>query len=217
MRDQIDIIIPVLNSYSIFKNCVEAIIKYTDYPYKLIIINDGTKDNDTVDYLNQIRKRKNVVCINNETTLGKVKSINIGIGVSDADTLVIMDDDIIVSSRWIIKLKAGFDFSEKIGIVGSLHNDSNSKKQAENMLLNSNFVLDKIWGENFYSVPFILGTCMMVKRKVFNRIGYFDEIFNESIFGYFSDIDLCFRAIKFGYDIGVCKNLFVYHYDVSHY
>ncbi|MBI3954894.1 glycosyltransferase family 2 protein [Candidatus Gottesmanbacteria bacterium] len=48
---------------------------------------------------------------------------------------------------------------------------------------------------------------MMVKRKVLETVGLFDERF----FFYFEDVDFCLRAGKYGYKIGVDREVIVYH------
>jgi GT2 family glycosyltransferase len=44
---------------------------------------------------------------------------------------------------------------------------------------------------------FAVGTCMLIKRDVFDRIGFLDERF----FFYHEDVDFCYRANKAGYSI----------------
>jgi GT2 family glycosyltransferase/glycosyltransferase involved in cell wall biosynthesis len=57
-------------------------------------------------------------------------------------------------------------------------------------------------------VPTGGGFCMLIKRKVLNEIGHFDEIFG---FGYGEENDLCERAKRKGYEIACADDAFVYH------
>lgn len=64
--------------------------------------------------------------------------------------------------------------------------------------------------EKFYeskSIGWVGGTYMVVRKKLLEKIGYFDENF----FMYFEDVDLCYRAKKQGYKIAFNPDLEVLH------
>ena len=56
-------------------------------------------------------------------------------------------------------------------------------------------------------IDYVSGCCMMVKRKVLETVGLFDERF----YFYFEDVDFCLRTVKNGFKIGVDKDVVVYH------
>jgi glycosyltransferase involved in cell wall biosynthesis len=54
-----------------------------------------------------------------------------------------------------------------------------------------------------------VGFCMYVRREVFTRIGWLDELsFGR---GYGEENDFCARAVKAGFRIRLCDDLFVFH------
>ena len=55
-------------------------------------------------------------------------------------------------------------------------------------------------------ISYVSGACMLVKREVFEKIGFFDEKF----FLYFEDVDFCLRAKQAGFTVGV-DNLVIEH------
>ncbi len=57
------------------------------------------------------------------------------------------------------------------------------------------------------NIDYVSGCCMLVKCKVFEKIGLFDERF----FFYFEDVDFCVRAAKLGFRISVCQNTCIDH------
>lgn len=59
-------------------------------------------------------------------------------------------------------------------------------------------------------IDYVSGACMMIKRKVFEKIGYLDE----SFFMYFEDVDFCLRAKQAGFSVGVDREI-VCHHDIS--
>lgn len=73
-----------------------------------------------------------------------------------------------------------------------------------------------------YEVPFVSGACMMIRTELFIKLNGFDD----KLFAYFEDLDLCLRAKKIGYfcmhistscvshigSVTSKKNSFIYHY-----
>jgi hypothetical protein len=59
----------------------------------------------------------------------------------------------------------------------------------------------------YYPTDFVTGCAMIVKREVFENFGLFDENF----FMYGEDSDLCLRARKAGYRVGMINSAAVYH------
>lgn len=231
MHNSIDIIILVYNNYSITRECIEAVFRNTVHPYRLVIVNDASTDEDLIRYLKRLKEQKrNILLINNKNNLGRTKSVNKGIMVSRSEILVIIDNDTIVSHSWLLKIKKGFDYAPEIGIIGPRFNNSTSPAQNVKFMP-SNSSRDKLESEirkindslknseknQFIGTTFIFGACMVFRRKVFKNCGYFDELFSETGAGYFDDIDMCFRAIKAGFDVGVCKKTFIYHHKGKSY
>ncbi|MCX5696217.1 MAG: glycosyltransferase [Candidatus Omnitrophica bacterium] len=226
----IDIIVPVYNNYLLTKRCISSIFRSTRCPYRIIIINDASSEAALINYLERLKKEKNIICITNNTNLGRTKSVNLGIKASKARVVAIIDNDVVLPDNWVRKIIRGFYYSARVAALGPLFNDSINPHQylqfkstglagsrLENKVNQINHLLDKEGENGFQGSPYIFGACMVVKRSVFKKCGYFDELFKVSPAGYFDDIDLCFRLIKSGFQVGVCKNLFVYHYNGSSY
>ena len=73
-----DIVIAVWNLKRYTKNCVESIIKNTDYPYRLILVDNGSLP-ETRDYLESLKldqrlKDHDYTLIRNEENLGATKA-----------------------------------------------------------------------------------------------------------------------------------------------
>lgn len=56
-------------------------------------------------------------------------------------------------------------------------------------------------------IDYVSGCCMMIRKEVFDEIGYFDERY----FLYFEDVDFCLRAKRVGLDISVVSSCVVTH------
>jgi GT2 family glycosyltransferase len=60
----------------------------------------------------------------------------------------------------------------------------------------------------------IIGFCMLIKKKVIDQVGMFDERFGP---GGYEDYDLCLRVKQAGYKIIIAHDVFVYHFGGKGY
>ncbi len=63
----------------------------------------------------------------------------------------------------------------------------------------------------FVTVDFVSGSLMIIKKKVIDKIGFFDEKY----FMYYEEVDYCHRAKKAGFKIGIDSKLSYEHFEVS--
>lgn len=63
----------------------------------------------------------------------------------------------------------------------------------------------------FQPVDFVSGSFMCIKRKVIEKIGYF----NESYFMYYEDVEYCYRARKMGFRVGIDSQTTYEHFEAS--
>ena len=63
----------------------------------------------------------------------------------------------------------------------------------------------------FIASDFVSGSLMFIKKKVIDKIGFF----NEKYFMYYEDVDYCYRAKKVGFKIGIDSKISYEHFEVS--
>ena len=102
----ISIIIPVFNLLAYTRECITHIEQYTDLPFELIIIDNGSSDG-TKEYLRSLSSAK---VIYNSENRGVYVAWNQGIKESRFEHLVIMNNDILVTPHWASAL---FKYSRK--------------------------------------------------------------------------------------------------------
>ncbi|MCX5776066.1 MAG: glycosyltransferase, partial [Candidatus Firestonebacteria bacterium] len=84
----VDIIIPVFNQLEYTKQCIEHILKYTDVPYNLIIV-----DNCSSDGTSQYLKGVDALVISNSENRGCAAAWNQGVRAGNGAIKVIMNND----------------------------------------------------------------------------------------------------------------------------
>ncbi|MBD1378991.1 glycosyltransferase [Metabacillus arenae] len=218
--EKIDIIICVYNALDHVKKCIESIKENTIIPHRLILIDDGS-NSETKKYLQSL---DGIILIKNKENIGYTKSVNIGLKSSSSRNVVILNSDTIVSMGWLNKLIDALDSEEKIGIVSPLSNAASYQSVPRifkpgttewdiheppfNVQLWSQFVKQTSGRKRPY-LPNLNGFCLAIKRKVINKIGYFDE--KKFPLGYGEENEYCLRAQDNGFDTRIVDNCYIYH------
>ena len=229
-RDNIDIIICIHNALDDVKNCLKSIFQYTTEPYSLILIDDGS-DEPTKDLLTSIASSKSKCkLIRNRTAKGYTYAANMGMKISQSSFFVLLNSDTIVGPEWIDRMYRIFLNDEKIGIVGPLSNTaswqsvpelSENGDWATNPLPEGFTVTEmaksiaKYSGCIFPEVPLLNGFCLMIRKRVVDQIGFFDEEnFGK---GYGEEDDFNLRAEKAGWKKVIADDVFIFHAQSKSY
>lgn len=198
-----DIIIPVWNQLSYTKDCLDHILRNTQYPYTIVII-DNASQADTKQFLEgfALDHGDSVKLIRNESNLGYIKAINQGIKASDSPYVCMMNNDTLPAPGWLERM---VEFSENHPDVGLInpqcggHGEGAVDAHAKS--------LERFKGE-YMEMNQCQGFCMLVKRELVDKIGLLDEDFGV---GGFDDTDYSMRAHKAGYRSVAIRDAYVYH------
>lgn len=195
----ISIIIPAFNQLGYTRQCVDHIQKYTDIPYELIMIDNGSTDG-TGDFL----KTQSVQIISNENNKGVYSAWNQGLKASKSDFIVIMNNDILVTPHWMSALLQ-FSRENPRRVVGPA--------MREGAL---NYPILEFSGK-------LTGACLHAKRVnelcnfslVLFRRSFLDEVglFDEQFFVARGDDDMILRLKQREIGLAVTGSSFVHHYS----
>ena len=223
----IDIVICVHNALEHVKNCINSVLVNLLPSHKIIIVDDGS-DYDTWDYLKQIAAQNHsITLVRHEIAKGYTKSANLGMQIADAEFVILLNSDTIVSPDWALKLLQTAMSSNLIGVVGPMSNAASWQslpfvKDPKNggMIINElpegktvadmdKFCEQYGWFGHFPRVPLINGFCYGIKREVIDAIGYFDEEAFPK--GYGEEDDYSMRALNAGFTHALATHCYVFH------
>jgi len=208
-----DIIIPIWNRKELTSRCIDSIIKNTRFGYRIIAV-DNASDRPTQEYLFSLKDKPdlNFLLIRNEENLGNTKAVNQGMKASDADFVCILDNDTVVAKGWLSEMAAIARLHDDIGIVSP---SSRKKKVPESSIpeyvTERGVEVAKNRGQ-WIEVGACVGFCTLVKHKVIDKIGVWDEDFSP---GYFDDTEYSWRANKNGFKSVIARGAYVYHAEHS--
>lgn len=215
----IDVIIPIYNAYEDLVKCVSSIWKHTDLKNnRLILVNDKSTDSRIKSYLDDI-KGENIIVHHSEKNGGFSASVNIGMGYSDDNDVILLNSDTIVTSNWVNKIQECAYSEETIATVTPLSNSATlasfpifgqDNPIPENVSIDELAeIVERCSFKSYPQITVAVGFCMFIKRNVIKEIGNFDEkTFGR---GYGEENDFCCRAELMGYKHVLCDNTFVYH------
>ena len=185
---------PTYNSSNRIRDLLVSIKLYTDYPeneYKLIIVDDGTPNKETVQALRNVCNEFNVSLCEHTQNCGIPTSWNTLSRYYDAEYVVLFNDDIqICDPNWLKCMIYFLENNKNVGTVGYplYHmNPQTGKKRAD------------IPPPNMDTIPGVVGApvgcAFAFKRSVFDEIGGFWE----DLVSFYEETDFGFECNKRGY------------------
>lgn len=208
---KISIIIVNYKSKDQLRTCIASIFnKLTNKNFEIVIINNDKEE----DLLETVAEFSGIRLINLEKNVGFGKAVNAGAKIAQGEWLMFLNPDTqLVTNQ--SKMLSFFEATEEAGIISPKLIEKSGETQKWSAgadpsllgLVGNNIGLSKSkkrWTSRKTSeVDWVSGAAMVVKKTLFNKIGGFDE----NIFMYYEDIDLCKRAREAG------KKIFYFPYD----
>lgn len=200
--------------------CIESLQKINYRNFNIIVVDNASSDNccDIVS-----RKYKEVHCIQSNENLGFAGGNNLGIKVAleeKADYILLLNNDTTVEENFlnILVNEQLKDENKDVGVtISKIKNYYNRDiiwyAGGDIDLFKANTIIyglreeDKGQFDNKKEVGFASGCCMLIDKKVIERIGYL----NESYFLYYEDTDYSVRIRKGGYKLLYCPESVIYH------
>jgi len=194
------------------KLCIDSIRKYTKgRDYEIIVVDNNSADG-TVEWL---KEQDDIIKILNIENLGFARKLNQGIGFARGDNIIFLNNDVVVTPRWLDNLTACLYSSQTVGAVSPVTNNREC-----NQAINTNYknidemfeFADKhnktnilLWEERIK----LSICCMLIKKEVIDKAGLPDERFMT---GDCRDYDYSFRIRKSGYGLMLCKDTFIHRH-----
>jgi GT2 family glycosyltransferase len=194
--------------------CLESLEKsqkLKGWETDILVVDNKSSDGS----VQAIKERfRDIGIIENKKNLGFAAGNNVGIKYAlkrEADAVLLLNQDTVVGEKFLDPL-----VQNSADIVGPVIKFKRDKRWIYDYGGRINWLLGRATHQesprylnNIYycSKEYVSGCGMLVKKKVFEKIGLLDERF----FLYFEDVDFCLRANKAGFTIGVEKNSTILH------
>jgi len=216
----VSIIIPVLNKIEFTRQCLDRIWRNTGgrIEYEVIVVDNASTDGTRHWFESAVEWPHPVRYVHNDQNIGYARANNAGARLSQAKSLLFLNNDTLVQPGWLAEMSRVARSSASIGVVGI--------KQLfpyTNLIYHTGIVfapggipqhlyphldasLPQVNKEREYQA--VTGACMMIDRALFEECGRFDEAY---VNGY-EDVDLCMEVRRRGRTVVCCTGAFIYHY-----
>jgi len=203
---QVSVILPVYNGEKTVERAINSILHQTYSNFEFIIINDGSTDR-TLDILSSLRDNR--IRFLHQENRGLVVSLNRGVQEAVGKYIARMDaDDVALPERF----ERQVDFMERnpsVGVLGTaakvIYSDGTErirKRPLDTSAIKKNIV--KI-------CPFCHSS-VMIRKKVFGKVGLYDSSKDGSKKLLVEDYDLWVRVIAAGYDLANLPDVLMTYY-----
>lgn len=204
------IIIPTYNAKQMLAGCVRWIRVHTHVPYEIIVVDNGSTDG-TAEWC----KQQNLGLVRLQSNVGFPGACNAGMKAAKGDTLLLLNNDVIVSRNWLPNMLACLNSNPAVGIVGPKANvaSGKQKRRADYRTIRGFHLRAAKFNRHnprrWRRMLRIVGLCFLFKREVMERVGYLDEAFAP---GYYEDDDYSYRARLAGFRLLMAGDVMVHHY-----
>ncbi len=195
----VSIIIPVFNQLHYTKTCLASLWPTIPSDTEIIIIDNASSDG-TAEYLSRFPRIK---VITNSENLGCAAAWNQGAKASNALWIVIMNNDVVLSSKWLEGL-ISFAMERHVDIASPAFREGELNYDIARHASDFTRLMYRV-----SRIGTAQGICFMVHRYVFDKIGFFDEKF---VIGQFEDADFFRRAGNAGFTLATTGRSFIHHF-----
>ena len=199
-RQNLSVVIVSFMSDEVIHDCIKSIPKDINI---VVVDNSGNRN-----FKSKIEKNyNNTKCILSFENLGMGAGNNLGLKHCNTDYALILNPDVILENNTIDELISA---SNKIDTFGIIAPHINSKTNLNYKLIDKKMNLDL---ENPFKVRSVDGFAMLLNIKKLNQIDSFKnfKFFDENIFLYLENDDLCKRVIESGENIYVVPKSKIKH------
>ena len=222
----LDVIVPQWNKASWTAHLVASIKQHAPDGTRIVLVDNGSKADELEMALGSIG---DYPCrlIENHENLGFIRGTNIGLCASDAEYVVLQNNDTVIFQGTYQRMLANLKKSQDVGVIGPLCSEGESWQSINNAfrLLDTQVTFSKnrsellphelaeelvkqFDGKRREVNGMVAFFCAMFPRKVIDKVGLLSI---EYGLGFGDDDDYCERLRRAGYKILVALDSYVYH------
>lgn len=211
-----DIVVLTWNRADLLRPCIESILKHTDVPSRVMVVDNASTDPEAVAYLNELKKHPGTALVHLEVIQranndGFGQGMNDGMSRTSAPWICLANNDILVTEGWLSEMIRVASDNPQIGLLNPMSNQfglTPKSNETVDDLARRLLPRQGTWLENWSCVGFY----MLMPRLVFQKVGFFDPLFG---FAYHEDADYSLRVAQAGFLCAIAKGAYVYHHGGS--
>ncbi len=206
----VSLIIPTRDGLELLRGCVRSILSRTTYEnYEIIIVDNGSTDTGTLDYMDEISQRANVRVLKYDKPFNYSAINNFAVAQAHGSIVGLINNDIeVISPDWLGEM-VSWSAQAEIGCVGAKLFYANDTVQHAGVVLGLGGVAGhshKHFPRNHAGYFFrlqvlqnysaVTAACLLVRKEVYDEVGGLNA---EDLTVAFNDVDFCLKVREAGY------------------
>ena len=220
----VSLIIPTRDKLKLLRGTIDDILNKTDYRHiELIIVDNGSQQTETLEYLRHIQQDKRVRVVHHNAPFNYSQLNNLGVSYAQGEIIGLINNDLkVITSGWLTEMVSQA-LRPEIGAVGAKLYYSNDTIQHAGVIVG----LAGMAGHGFKHLlkntagyqwrPFLVqnystvtAACLVMRRQIFEQFGGLNE---KHLKVAYNDVDLCLRIREQGYRIVWTPYAELYHLE----
>lgn len=199
VKPKVSIIITNYNGKKYLKNCIDSLYAGVLKDFEIIVVDNGSTDG-SAEFIRCNYPYVKLITLG--SNLGLAIASNSGRKLAIGEYLFFYNNDTIADCNMLLNLVNAMDADKEIGICGCKTLTYDGSRE-----INCGVQLD-IFGYPYgEGSPFYVDAAIFIRSAVFDKIGAFDE----KLFLYCEDKDLCWRVQLYGYKVVVLSSAIFRH------
>ena len=197
---------------NIISCALRSIRKYSEpNSYEIIVVDNHSTD-ETAEWL---KGQPDIKLILNSDNVGFPAGCNQGIAEANGNSILLLNNDTIVTPNWLSNLNKCLFSAADIGAVGTITNSCSNFQSIEcdyssiEEMIEFARQINHSNPEQWENRGRLVGYCMLIKAEVISKIGLLDEVFSP---GNYEDDDYSLRIRNAGYRLVLCRDTFIHHF-----
>jgi len=218
MKPEISVIVTNYNGKKFLKPCLTSILQEKTKNFEVLFVDDHSSDNSYKHVSKFFYKNPKVRLFHNSKNLGTSKSFNFAMKQARGKYLFYINNDTLLETGWSKEIIRGFKLHRKAAVLqGKIYTMYTQKHfdYAGDFMGPFGTLIERAQGaqdigqfNKTCKVFSIKGTCMIVRKKVLEAIGGFDEDYKFGL----DETDMTWRCWLAGYETLYFPYLTVWHY-----
>ena len=210
----VSIIIVNFNGCEHLKENLDSLFNLEYKNFEVIFIDNNSQDK-SVEFVRE--NYENVKIIALDKNYGFAQGNNLAMIKANGNYIILLNPDTCVEKKWLSEIITVAQTSHKAGIVGCKQVDFDNRDilgfggSTSDKFGNASEFGDRKKEKGFFNIQmkafFITGACLLFKRELYEKI----QLFDPSYFMYYEDVDFCWRAWIYGYDVIYSPKPIIYH------
>ncbi|MCA8020310.1 glycosyltransferase family 2 protein [Burkholderia metallica] len=220
----VTLIIPTRNGFWLLSRCVDSILEKTCYhPFEIIIVDNGSDDPDTLEYMARLRRDHGVRILRDDSPFNYSALNNRAVEMALGEFVALVNNDIeVIDGDWLDELMS-HALRPEVGVVGPKLLYTDGTVQHAGVVMGLSGCADHLSrglgrDEPGYmaravltqSLSAVTGACLVVRRSLYCQLGGLNECDLKIAF---NDVDFCLRVRQAGYTVVWTPYAVLYHHE----